>query len=96
MRVLGEMVHVSRSGALIFRGREYPPLYAEVVTRSGERIGRVVDIIGPASHPYFVVVPEREPDSRILEEARAGRLYVKKEERRRSFGKGGRVQRQVS
>ncbi|NOZ82428.1 MAG: hypothetical protein GXN98_01210 [Euryarchaeota archaeon] len=87
---------MSRSGALIFRGREYPPLYAEVVTRGGECIGRVVDIIGPASHPYFVVVPEKEPDSRVLEDAKAGRVYVKKEERRRSFGKGGRIQRQVS
>ncbi len=96
MRVLGRLVHVSRSGALIFRGRDYPPLYAEVVTGDSRKLGRVVDIIGPASKPYFVVVPEGELDAGVLEDAKAGKVYVKKEERRRSFGKGGRVQGQVS
>ncbi len=86
MRPLGEFVHISGTGNIIFRGRDYPPLYAEVFTKSGKKIGKVVDITGKVSYPYFIVHPEVELKEDLVEEIKRSGLFVKPR-RRQKIGK---------
>ncbi|WP_456474394.1 H/ACA ribonucleoprotein complex subunit GAR1 [Candidatus Pyrohabitans sp.] len=94
--MLGTFSHVSKSGTLIFRGKDFPPLYADVFTKNGEKVGKVVDIIGPISNPYFVIKPEKGAVEKALRAAKGEGLFVsskKEEKRRRSLGKKGRIRR---
>ena len=95
MRMLGTFSHASKSGTLLFRGKDFPSLYADVFTKNGVKVGKVVDIIGPVSNPYFVVKPEEGAFEKALRAAKSGGLFVlsKKEERRRALGKKSRVRR---
>lgn len=86
MRPLGEFSHAS-AGYILFRGKDYPPLYSEVVTSKGEGFGKVVDVIGPVSQPYFVVRPERELTEKLVGELKSSGLFVVKSSRRRLFGR---------
>lgn len=86
MRPLGELVRISSTGNIIFKGKNYPPLYAEVFTKSGKKIGRVVDITGKVSCPYFIIHPEVELGEDLIEEIKRGGLFVKPR-RRQKIGK---------
>jgi len=86
MRPLGEFSHVS-SGYVLFRAKNYPPLYCGVATSEGEEVGKVVDVIGPVSYPYFVVHTEKEMSQKLWEDVKSSRLYIVEGKRRKPFGR---------
>ncbi len=60
MRSLGSVLHITPSRLIIVklsRPKPIPPLNSEVLDAQGERIGTIVDIIGPVDSPYAVVKP---------------------------------------
>ncbi len=87
MRPLGEFSHISSTGSILFRGKNYPPLYCEVATRRGQRVGKVVDVIGPVSYPYFVVRPEVKLSEKLISEIKSSGLFIIKDRRRTSVGR---------
>ncbi|RAW46558.1 H/ACA RNA-protein complex component Gar1 [Halorubrum sp. 48-1-W] len=60
MRRVGTVVRTAQ-GLAIARadpGEEPPEIGAGVVDESLSRVGRVVDVFGPVSHPYVAVSPD--------------------------------------
>ncbi len=60
MRTLGSVLHVTPSKLIIVRlsdPNNIPPLNVEILNASGEKVGVLVDIIGPIESPYAVVKP---------------------------------------
>jgi len=57
MRVLGRVVAVSKSGRLIVRVDQPPPIGSRVYDDRLALIGEVYDVMGPVSSPYVSVKP---------------------------------------
>lgn len=55
MRALGKVVGMTRSGRLLVRAEEVPPLRVTVVNSDLTQLGQVVDIFGPAETPFVSV-----------------------------------------
>lgn len=87
MQPLGEFIHISGTGTLIFRGKNYPPMSSNVITKTGIIIGKVADVIGPVSHPYFVIRPEVKLTERLVSEIKSSGLFILKDKRRSSVGR---------
>jgi len=63
LKVLGPITHITKSGLIITRIEDYkniPPIGSFVFDANGEKIGILVDIIGPITNPYAVVRVERK------------------------------------
>jgi RNA-binding protein len=54
LRLLGKVLHVGSRG-LIARGSSAPKVGQLVVDSSEKPVGRVLDVFGPVSSPYFVI-----------------------------------------
>ena len=86
MKLLGMLSHITKSGNLVLRGREIPSIYSLVATKDSRKIGKVQDVIGPASNPYIIVKPVKNFKK---EELSNFEFYELK--KRRYGGKKGRV-----
>ncbi|MFB6227322.1 MAG: H/ACA ribonucleoprotein complex subunit GAR1 [Halobacteriales archaeon] len=70
MRRIGEVARVA-AGTVVVRSPDdtYPAIGTEVIDERLDRIGRVVDVMGPTERPYLVVSPEAEaPPAALLNE----------------------------
>jgi RNA-binding protein len=70
MRRIGEVARVA-AGTIVVRSPDdtYPAIGTEVIDERLDRIGRVVDVMGPTERPYLVVSPESEtPPAALLNE----------------------------
>jgi RNA-binding protein len=58
MRRIGEVVRVA-AGTIVVRSPDdaHPAIGAEVVDERLDRVGRVVDVMGPIERPYLVITP---------------------------------------
>lgn len=66
MRRVGEVVRVAQGRAIVRSPDEtYPEIGAVLLDERLDRIGRVVDVIGPTTRPFVVVDPDedRPPES---------------------------------
>ena len=54
---VGEFLHIAKSGRLIFRLSAVLGAGSILVDSKGRRLGRVVELIGPSSHPYASAAP---------------------------------------
>jgi len=79
LRVLGKVMHVSKSGRLIVKASHTPRLNSPVYDESFDLVGVVYDVMGPVSSPYVSIALEaRDVDPRRL----VGKmLYVKEVKR---------------
>lgn len=58
MRRLGEVVRTAQGVAVVRASDDDPPeLGLSVVDENLDRVGRVVDVFGPADRPYLAVTP---------------------------------------
>ncbi|MBI5252932.1 MAG: hypothetical protein HY930_00820 [Euryarchaeota archaeon] len=89
MKLLGSLSHITRSGNLVLRSKEIPSIYSLVATKDSKKIGRVQDVIGPASSPYIIVKPVKN----FKKELSDFEFYELKEGR--YHGKKGRVHRDM-
>lgn len=55
MKFLGNISHVSNSGRLIARSSQSPPSEASVFNKNKKKIGKIVDVFGPAKEPYISI-----------------------------------------
>ena len=74
MRRAGTVVACAQGNAIVQSPDDWhPDLGVSVVDERLERVGRVVDIIGPLDRPYIVVSPETGEPTALLGEL----LYVR-------------------
>lgn len=77
MKSVGEVLHVSKTGKLVVRledSKVPPRIGLYVYSEKGERVGMVVDIIGPVNSPYALVKPlNRETASGLV----GSHLYIR-------------------
>ncbi|TLX97003.1 MAG: hypothetical protein E6K96_04600 [Thaumarchaeota archaeon] len=57
MQDVGEFLHRAKSGRLIFRLSVQVVAGSILLDSKGRRLGRVVEMIGPSSHPYASAAP---------------------------------------
>lgn len=99
MKLVGNLSHVTKSGNLVLRGNDIPSLYSFVGVKNA-KIGRIRDIVGPASKPYVIVKPFKKLEEREiaffkdvlfyeLPKEKLGRAKARVTPRRREFGKQG-------
>lgn len=83
MRRLGKVLHTFSQGLLLVKlpSSTPPPIGSKVLSRSGEPIGEVRDVIGSLASPYVVVKASRSVDQ--------GELYVEGEGGRQLSRRGG-------
>ena len=74
MRRVGTVVRTAGGMAVVRSPDEsHPGIGAGVVDETLERVGRVVDVMGPVARPYLVVAPTTDRPADLLNE----RLYVR-------------------
>ena len=70
MKRIGEVARVT-AGTLVARSHDdtHPAIGAEVIDERLDRVGRVVDVMGPVERPYLVITPDgAEPPVTLLNE----------------------------
>ena len=55
-----EVLHYDSKGNAVVQSDEVPPLGKQVTDKSGNRVGKVFDIIGNVNEPYIVVKTEKK------------------------------------
>jgi RNA-binding protein len=67
---VGEIMHLARSGRLIVKlnaaGADKVRPGELLVDRSGRKVGRVVELLGPVSTPYASVLPMTDRTGRFV------------------------------
>ncbi|RLG57187.1 MAG: hypothetical protein DRN88_02995 [Candidatus Hydrothermarchaeota archaeon] len=66
MKPLGKPYLITKTGNILVRVKETPPLYSTIATKKG-KIGKVIDIIGSSSNPYLVIKPKKKVDLEKIE-----------------------------
>jgi RNA-binding protein len=83
---------VTKSGNIVLRSKDFPPLYSLVVTKDSKKIGKISDVFGPSSNPYVSVKPLKKLDKKELSSLKDEVLYeLPKKGRGKHFGKKGRI-----
>ncbi len=75
MRRIGEVARIT-AGTVVLRSPDdgYPAIGTDVIDERLDRVGQVVDVMGPTERPYLVVTPESEaPSAALLNEP----MYVR-------------------
>lgn len=72
MKPLGKPYLITKSGNILVKVKENVPLYSPIFARK-EKIGKIIDLIGPASNPYAVVKPKKRVN---LEKIKNEVLYL--------------------
>ncbi len=96
LRRLGEILHSTRNGYIVVRLEEpekLPPLGVPVFNENRQRVGLLLDIIGPVKAPYGVIRPDSKD---IIERIKYGEVvyYLSPRPRRRRSKKSAqRIQR---
>jgi RNA-binding protein len=70
MKRIGEVARIA-AGTILVRSPDdtYPAIGTEVIDERLDRIGQVVDVMGPTERPYLVVAPGAEdPPAALLNE----------------------------
>jgi RNA-binding protein len=70
MRRIGEVTRVA-AGTVVVRSPDdtHPAIGTDVIDTQLDRIGRIVDVMGPTERPYLVVTPGSEdPPAALLNE----------------------------
>ncbi|MEM0056915.1 MAG: Gar1/Naf1 family protein [Candidatus Geothermarchaeota archaeon] len=57
MKEIGKILHYTKSKVFVIETNEKVPLRTEVFDDREEKIGIVIDIIGPTNKPYLVAMP---------------------------------------
>lgn len=93
MKSVGEVLHVSKTGKLVVRLKDLkvpPRIGLYVYSEKGERVGMVVDIIGPVDSPYALIKPlNRETAPRLV----GSHLYIRTTRPRPKTRRGRRPSR---
>lgn len=87
MRLLGEVLHVTKGGLIILKSLTKKPeqiLNAIVVDRSMNKIGVIIDVIGPVESPFIVVKPSSAEVIKLIEGLGKPILYYIRKTRRRA------------
>ncbi len=96
MKRLGTVMHMTRNGYIVARleldeAEKLPPLNVPVYDRDLNKIGTLLDIIGPVKNPYVVVKPVNK-EIKVYE---GDTLYYKMPRpRRRKLARSKRQQKQ--
>ncbi|MDR2623436.1 MAG: Gar1/Naf1 family protein [Methanobrevibacter sp.] len=56
MKFIGNVVHVAKSGKLIGRSSQSPPVGATVYNKKKSRIGKIYNVFGPTKNPYISII----------------------------------------
>jgi RNA-binding protein len=69
MRRIGEVVRIA-AGTVVARSPDdtHPRIGTDVVDERLDRVGRVVDVMGPVERPYLVITPEGDAPVALLNE----------------------------
>ncbi len=81
MKAIGTLSHETKSGNLIIHGDEglgkVPPIYS-FATANKTMAGKIQDIIGPKSRPYFVLKPQKKVSKKELSKLKGVTFYESK------------------
>jgi len=88
LKFIGEIQNVSYNGLWLIRSETAPGIGLNVFNQQKQKVGRIVNIIGPVSRPYVLVRPARskDPQLQIIGE----RLYILDDARIENQVKSGR------
>jgi rRNA processing protein Gar1 len=94
LKPLGKFSHITKAGNIVLRGQEIPNLYSDV-TDGKKVVGKVHDIIGPATKPYIIVKPNKGLGKTALLRMSKG-VFYESLGRRTRIGKKSGIHRRLS
>jgi rRNA processing protein Gar1 len=67
MNEVGEILHVAKSGRIIIKVTNYDPkkIGRLVTDKSGKKLGKIVELLGPVSSPFASIIAEINPNNVI-------------------------------
>ena len=81
MKAIGTLSHETKSGNLIIVGDEglqkIPSIYSYATANKME-VGKIQDVIGPKSSPYFVLKPQKKLTKKELSKLKSATFYESK------------------
>lgn len=83
MKVLGNSLHIAKSGKLIARGKQTPIIGALVFDSNKNKIGKVNTVFGPTKMPYISINLFKSTDRDKLMENSGEKLYVSNDKKRK-------------
>ena len=67
MRRLGNVLHVTKRGAVIVQTDKSPPMGAKIVDKKAQFVGRIQDVFGPVKNPYVAIrVKDKEAAVKLV------------------------------
>jgi len=68
LRRLGQVLHISKRGAIILRTDKTPPMGSRsiVLDKKAREVGIIIDVFGPVKEPYVAVRPKGDFDTSNL------------------------------
>lgn len=88
MKIIGEIQNVSYNGLWLIRSETAPGIGSDVFNQQKQKVGRIINIIGPVSRPYLLVRPARSRDTQL--QIIGEKLYIMNEARSKNREKSGR------
>lgn len=79
MKRLGTVLHIMHNGTLIAQSDVKPKnikLNTIALTEQMKKIGRITDVFGPVSKPYFSIKPFRESTFK-MQKLKDKKIYIK-------------------
>ena len=83
MKVLGNSLHIAKSGKLIARGKQTPIIGALVFDNNKNKIGKVNTVFGPTKNPYISINLFRSANRDRIMKNSGEKLFVSKDKKRK-------------
>jgi rRNA processing protein Gar1 len=81
VKAIGTLSHETKSGNLVIQGsdglQKIPSIYS-YATANKTMAGKIQDVIGPKSRPYFILKPERKLSKKELSKLKGATFYESK------------------
>ncbi|MCZ6648246.1 MAG: Gar1/Naf1 family protein [Thaumarchaeota archaeon] len=65
-RPIGTAIHVAKSGRLVIKAKADIRAGEVVFDERGNKVGKVLEVIGPTRSPYLTVIPANEESKRVI------------------------------
>lgn len=65
-RPIGTAIHLAKSGRLVIKAKGDIRAGEFVFDERGNKVGTVLEVIGPTRSPYLTVIPANEQSKRVI------------------------------
>jgi len=93
MKFLGNISHISNSGKLIARSSQTPYSGAFIFNKDKKKIGKVMDVFGPAKNPFISIRLFKSFNLNDFEDSYGDELYVSNNNKKNRRRRGKRKKR---